>query len=55
MRRCLDWSHCNDQQASVIRELCTLRDASDRLGRAYEVHLDDISKFVLADSILSTQ
>ncbi|KAL7911635.1 hypothetical protein GGI35DRAFT_295222 [Trichoderma velutinum] len=34
----------SDQQSSVVRELRTLRDASSRLGSAYEEHLDNISK-----------
>ncbi|KAL7932938.1 hypothetical protein V8C35DRAFT_281267 [Trichoderma chlorosporum] len=34
----------SDQQSSVVRELCSLRDASSRLGSAYEDHLDNISK-----------
>ncbi|KAL5091206.1 hypothetical protein Trisim1_003178 [Trichoderma cf. simile WF8] len=34
----------SDQQSSVVKELRTLRDASSRLGSAYEEHLDNISK-----------
>ncbi|CAH0045796.1 unnamed protein product [Clonostachys solani] len=34
----------SDQQSSVVRELRTLRDASNRLGSAYTEHLDGITK-----------
>lgn len=42
----LNWLHCNNQQLRVIRELCTLKDASGHLDIAYEEHLDDLSESV---------